>query len=165
MKRWYTSRPALGGLALASAGLVGVFVVQLGGSSWHGHGATVYFLAAFLASVSPAAIAVQVVVGQVLVGSLLVGPDGPPALLLTPAAAGVIVTAELLSIMARTDTPFESHPRNDLRRAVVSALIGGGVFGAVSAVSGFPGPTGLMAVILASGASVGLATLLTRDAM
>jgi len=160
MIHWLTRRPTLGGLALAVAGLTGVFVVLVGEAPGYAHGATFYFLLAFLASVSPAAIAAQVLGGHLLVGSLLLVPHGPPPIQLIPAVEGVILTAELLSIMARMDTPFESHPRNDLRRAGFSVLIGAGVFEAVLLASPFPGPTGLLAVGLASGACVGIAALL-----
>jgi hypothetical protein len=162
MTEWLVSRFGLGGLALTAAALTGVLVVQIGGMDWHAHGATAYFLIALLASVSPAAIAAQVVTGQLLVGSLLLTPGGSPSLLLVPAISGVILTAELLSIMARMDTPFASHPRSDLRRAGLSVLIGAGVFGAVLLASPLPGPGGLLAVVMAAGACVGLAVLLAN---
>ena len=110
----------------------------------------------------PAAISVQVVGGLALLGGLLLAEDGPSPLLLIPAVAGVIFTAELLTIVARMDTPIDGDSRDDLPRAGVAAVIGGGVFGAVVLVSGLPGPTGFGAVVLASGACVVLATVLVR---
>ena len=65
--------------------------------------------------------------------------------------------------VARLDTPLSSDPRDALPRAGLAAVIGGGVFGAVMLVSAVPGPTGLVAVGLASGARVLLATRLVRD--
>jgi hypothetical protein len=80
-----------------------------------------------------------------------------------PPVAGVILAAELLSIMARMDTPFDSHPRRDLRRAGLSVLIGAGVFGAVIHASPLPGPVGFLAVGLAAGSCVGVAVLLAKE--
>ena len=163
MSTWWPARQRLAALAVLAAALTGAFGIELGGIGWHAFSAGAYVLTTVVALIFPAAIAVQVVAGQVLLGGLLVGPDGPASLLLTPAVAGVIVSAELLAVVARMDTHLDSDPRNDLSRAGLSALIGGGVFGAVVLVSGFPGPTGLVAVALAAGACFALAILLVRN--
>ena len=88
------------------------------------------------------------------------GPDGLAPSMLVPAIAGVVATAELLAVVARLDTQLERDPGDYLSRTAVAALVGGGVFGAVGLLSGIPGPTGLVAVGLASGACVLLATML-----
>lgn len=163
MSKWWPGRQGLQALAVLSAALTGAFGIALGGSPWHVYGAYAYILLAALASFSPAAIAVQVLGGQVLVGSLLTGPGAPSPLLLVPPMACVIVSAELLAVVARMDTPLESHPRRDLSRAGLSAVIGGAVFAAVMLVNGFRGPDGVLAILLASGACVLLATLLARN--
>lgn len=161
-KPWLGQR-GLAGLAVLSAGLTGALIGGLGGPGYLQLGAISYLLVTGIALITPAAITVQVVWGLALLGNLLVGPVASNPLLFTPAIAGIIFTAELLAIVARMDTPFHNDPRDDLPRAVVSALIGGAVFGAVSLLSGFTGPTGLIAVVLASGACVLLAYLLIRD--
>jgi hypothetical protein len=154
---------ALAGLAVVSAGLTGGLIGGLGGPGLVQLGAVSYLLVTGVALITPAAITVQVVWGLTLLGNLLVGPAGANPLLLIPAITGIIFTAEILAIVARMDTPFHNDPRDDLPRAIVSALIGGAVFGAVSLLSGFRGPTGFVAVVLASGACVLLAILLVRD--
>lgn len=162
MSTWRPARQALGASAILVAALTAAVGVWLGGSGWHLFGAYTYVLIALLGLFSPAAIAVQVICGQVLVGSLLVAQDGPPHLLLAAVVASVIVTAELLAVVARMDTPLASDPRDDLPRAGTAALMGGGVFAVVLLLSGVPGPTGIVAVALASGACVVLATLMVQ---
>jgi hypothetical protein len=103
-----------------------------------------------------------VITGQGLIGVLLVREDGPTLLLLAPAMAGVVLTAELLAVVARMDTPFEAHPRADLPRGLLSAVIGGGVFAAVAALGTLGGPVGLWAVVLAPAGCVLLAMILVR---
>jgi hypothetical protein len=122
-----------------------------------------YLALVVLALFVPPAVTAQVVGGQTLMAGLLVGPEGPAPLLLVPAVFGVVVTAEMLADVARMDTPFESHPRHDLLRSGVSALIGGGVFAAVALVGTLPGPEGIGAVVLASGICVVLALVLVRE--
>lgn len=162
MSTWRPARRALAASAILVTALTGALEVWLGGSSWHLFGAYTYVLIAMLGLFSPAAIAVQVVWGQVLIGSLLVAQDGPYHLLLAPLVAGVIVTAELLAVVARMDTPFDSDPRDDLPRAGTAALIGGGVFGVVLFLSSVPGPRGIVAIVLALGACVVLAALMVQ---
>lgn len=153
----------LAGLAVVSAGLTGALIGSLGGPGFLQLGAVSYLLVTGIALITPAAITVQVVWGLALLGRFLVAPPGSNPSLLILAVAGIIFTAELLAIVARMDTPFQNDPRDDFPRAGISALIGGVVFGAVFLLSGIRGPTGLIAVILASGACVLLAFLLVRD--
>jgi hypothetical protein len=160
--RWRLGRQGLGALAVVTAALTGELGILLGGSGWHVLAGSAYVLIAAFATFSPAAIAVQVVAGQALVGSLLLGRDGPSPLLLVGAVAGVILTAELLAIVARMDAPITSEPRNDLTRAGVAAVIGAVVFGVVLLATGFPGPSGPLAIGLAGGACFVVATLLAR---
>ena len=164
MNTWWPARQGLAAFAVFAAILTGTFGAALGGSGGHAFLAGAYVVAAAVALFYPAAIAVQVIGGQVLLGSLLVGSEGTAPLLLVPAVAGVVVTAELLAVVARLDTQLERDPGDDLPRAGLAAVIGGAVFGAVVLVSGFPGPIGLVAVGLASGACVVLATLLVSNA-
>jgi peptidoglycan/LPS O-acetylase OafA/YrhL len=74
-----------------------------------------------------------------------------------------VATAELLAGAARLNMPIERDGREDLRRAGLAAVAGAGVFGAVALVGTLPGPTGLVAVALASGACIVLALLLVRS--
>ena len=156
---WWPARRRLSLLAIATATMTGVAAVMLGGST---DLAATYFLVALVALLSPAAIAIQVVAGQVLVGSLLMAGGRTDPLALVLVFASVVATAELLAEVARMDTPFESDPRGDLRQAGLATVIGGGAFGAVVLVGDVPGPTGVLAVALASGACVVLARLLVR---
>ncbi len=161
---WSPGRQRLAALAVLVATLTGAVGTVLDGSSSYVYGGGAYVMIAALALFFPAAITAQVIGGQVLVGSLLMGQEGFAALILVPALAGVVATAELLAIVAWLDTPLQRDPRDALPKAGLAAVIGGGVFGAVMLVSGLPGPGGLVAVGLASGACVVLATRLMRSA-
>ena len=164
MSTWSRARLRLASLAVLLATLTGAVGTVLDGSSSYVYGGGAYVMIAVLALFVPAAITVQVIAGQVLVGSLLMGLEGPTALMLVPAFAGVVATAELLAMVAWLDTPLQRDPSDALPRSGLAAVIGGGVFGAVMLVSGLPGPGGLVAVGLASGACVVLATRLVRNA-
>ncbi len=161
---WSPTRRRLASLALLAAAMTGVVGTVLDGSGSYIYGAGAYVMIVVLALFVPAAIAVQVIAGQVLVGGLLLGLDGTAVLMLVPAFAGVVATAELLAMVAWLDTPVQRDPGDALPRAGLAALIGGGVFGAVTLASGLPGPGGLVAVVLASAACVVLATRLVRNA-
>jgi len=129
-----------------------------------GFGVFVYSGLVLLALIQPAAIAAQVVYGQLILASLLLGPEARPALSLLPLVIAVIVTAELLAVVARLDTPLSSSVGDALNRVAGSAVIGGAVFAAVALTLGLPGPQGLLAVILGSAACVVLALRLWRAA-
>ena len=146
------------------ATLTGAAGAALGASGGHAFGAAAYVASALVAVFVPAAIAIQVVGGQVLVGTLLLGQAGPAPLLLLPLVAAIVVTAELLAVVARLNTPLERDPRDDLRRAAASAAIGAGVFGMVVLAGVLPGPTGLVGIALASAACIALAILLAGRA-
>lgn len=135
----------------------------MGGAGFFQVGVVAYLLVTGLALITPAAIAVQVVGGVLLLARFLVVATGSASLLVVPAVAGIIFTAELLAIVARMDTPFLSDPRDDLPRAIFSALIGGGVLAGVLLLSGIRGPSGPLAILLASGACVLLAFLMIKD--
>lgn len=154
-----STRRRLGALAMLTATLTAAAGATLGGSGGHLYGAGAYLVIAVAALFSPAAIAGQVIVGQVLVGSVLLAREGPGLLPLLPMVAGVVVTAELLAVVARVDTPLERDPAGDLHRAGRAAVVGGGVFGVVMLVGELPGPTGLAALALASGACVAVAVV------
>jgi hypothetical protein len=154
---WWPARRNVGALAILAAAMTGAVGTVLGASTSYLYGAGAYVLLVGLALFFPAAIAAQVIGGQVLVGSILVGQEGMGLLLFGPAVAGIIAAAELLAAAARMDTPFESDPRDDLPRAGIAAIIGVGVYLAVVFLGRLPGPTGLLAVLAASGVCVGLA--------
>lgn len=92
----------------------------------------------------------QVGVGLLLIAGRLVTPVGPPAALLTGVLAGVVLTAELLAVVARFDTPVECEPRGDMPAALRSTAIASGVYLAVVLLSGLPGPAGVLSVALAA---------------
>jgi hypothetical protein len=163
MITWWPTRRRLAVIAVGTAVLTGAAAAWLGGAAWHVDYAAVYVAVALSALLSPAAITLQVIAGQVLAASVLLRPDGPaPPLLLVPVVAGVVLTAELLGLVARLDTPLRPRPAPELPRMGLSALIGGGVYAAVSLAGGLSGPTGLLAVALGGGACVVLAVVLAR---
>lgn len=164
MTTWWPARRRLAALVVLMAALTGAAGAALGTSDWHVHGAGVYVVIAVVALFFSGGITVQVIGGQVLAGSLLSGLDGTSALLLLPMVAGVVFTAELLGVVARLDTPLERDPTGDLQGAALATVIGGGVFGAVVLIGDLPGPTGLTAIALASGACGLLAILLAKKA-
>jgi hypothetical protein len=147
-------------LALCSAILTGTGVVWLGGPEAYARLAAAWILIAAVGLFWPTAMTVVVVGGQMLTGMLLLGPTPVRLLPLVLAMAGVVATAELLGLVDRLNTPLERGARSELNRAGASAVVGGVVFAAVVAVGKLPGPTGLVAVALASGACVVLAILL-----
>jgi hypothetical protein len=159
---WWPARRRFALLAMLTAVLTAALAASVGGPDWHRDLALLYVGVAAVALLSPAAITVQVVVGLLVVASLLPGHSGIETLLLAPAIVGIVATAELLAAVARLDTPIEPRPRGDLGRASVAALMGGGVYAAVALAAGLPGPTGLLAVCLASAACALLAMLLGR---
>jgi hypothetical protein len=149
-------------VAVAAALSTGAISAAIAGPGRHFSGAAVYVAVTVLALFSPAAVTVQVIVGQLLVATLLLGGPRDP-LLLVPVVAGIVVTAELLAVVARLDTPIERDPGEVLRPAGLAAVIAGAVFGVVALVGGVPGPTGILAVVLACGACVVLATRLAQE--
>lgn len=161
---WRPARQHLAAITLLIATLTGAAGAALGASGSHVLGAGAYVVAALLALFFPAAIVVQVIAGQVLAASVLLAPDGPAPLLLLPMVASILATAELLAVVGRLDTPLARDPSDDLRRMGITVLIGGGVFGAVALAGRLPGPTGILAIALASAACVVLAILLVSDA-
>lgn len=163
MTTWWPARRRLAALGVLMAALTGAAGAVLGASDWHVYGAGAYVVIAVVALFFSGGITAQVIAGQVLAGSLLSGLDGAAALLLLPMVAGVVLTAELLAVVARLDTPLEPDPTRDLQGAALATLTGGGVFGAVVLVGHLPGPTGLTAIALASGACGLLAILLVEN--
>lgn len=156
------SRRRLGSLALLCATLTGAAVAGLGGSVPQLYGGLVYLGIAAVSLRAPGAIATQVVVGQLLVASLLVGPGAPHPLLALPLVAGVVATAELLGGLHRLDKPLEREAGGDLRGIGTAVAVAGSAYGAVALLGAIPGPTGLLAVALASAACVGMALLFAR---
>jgi hypothetical protein len=161
---WWPARRRFAAMAVVTATLTGVGGALLAGSGWQDRLAAVYVLLAVVALFSPAAIAVQVIAGQVLLGSLLVAREGLAPSFLLPVVAGVVVTAELLATVARLDAPVEGDSRKDLRRAGLAAVVGCSAYSVVALVGGVRGPTGVVAVTLASAACVVLAGTLVGKA-
>lgn len=159
---WHPNRKRFAATAVLVGTLTAALLTRIAEPGWSSLGAGGFVLICGLALFFPAAIVFLVITGQVLIGVLLVRQDGPTLLLLTPAMAGVVLTAELLAVVARMDTPFEAHPRADLPRGLLTAVIGGGVFAAVAALGTLGGPVGLWAVVLASAACLVLAVVMVR---
>ncbi len=159
---WTPGRRRLALLAILAAVLTGAIATLMEGAGAYIPGALAYVMVTVLATFLPPAITVQVIGGQILIESLLL-QGGPAPLMLVPLFAGVVITAELLAIVAWLDTPLRREPGNTFVTAGRSALIGAAVFGAVLLVSSLPGPGGLVAVGLASGACVVLASRLARE--
>jgi hypothetical protein len=163
MTTWRPARQRLAAIAVLTAAITGAAAAALGATGIFGAGA--YVVIAVAALFSPAAIVVQVIYGQLLAGSVLLAQDGPAPLLLLPVVVSVVVTAELLALVGRLGTPKGRDPGgDDLHRVGVAAVIGGVVFGAVVLVRGLPGPTGLVAIGVASAALFALAILLVGNA-
>ncbi|MGD8361189.1 MAG: hypothetical protein PVJ04_07135 [Gemmatimonadota bacterium] len=160
MNPWWLARLGLAILAVLMATVTSAVVVTLGATGVYVCGAGAYVSIAALALLSPAAIAAQVLSGQVLVGALLLRHEGPGILIAALLVGTVIVTAEILAAVARVDSPLGKHPRGALPRAGFAALVGGGVFVAVALAGGLPGPTGLLATLVTSGACVAMAGVL-----
>lgn len=152
---------------VAATGAVAAAVVTLalaaaaGRGGWPLLGVTYLALTA-LALFAPAAVTFQVLLGQlVLVAALAGGGGAVRLLLLAPALGGIVVTAELLALAARLDTPVSNEPRRALPEAGRAAGIAAGVFAAVALLAALPPPSGVLAVVLAAGALAWGATLLT----
>lgn len=160
---WWPARRRLAGLAILTATLTGSIAATAGSSPAHVYGAGGYLVLTLIALFWPSAIVAHVIGGQVLAGSVLVAPGGGELVPLLAIVAGAVATTELLAGAARLDMPVEREGRDDLRRAGLAAVAGAGVFGAVALVGTLPGPTGLVAVALASGACIVLALLLVRS--
>lgn len=165
MTTWWPARRRVAALAVLMAALTGAAGAALGASDGHVYGAGAYVVIVMVALFYSGGITAQVIGGQVLAGSLLSGLDGPATLILLPVLASVVLTAELLGIVARLDTPLEREPTRDVQGAALATVIGGGVFAAVVLVGDLPGPTGLTAIALASGACGLLAILLAKKAL
>lgn len=162
--RWWPARRRAAVLAVLSAAATGATAGALGGSAWHLFGGAGYVALAAWALFAPAAISAQVIGGQVLAGSVLLAPGGPAPLLVLPLVAAVVITAELLGVVARLELPIRRAGGEDLRRAAVAAAIGGAAYGAVVLAAALPGPSGLTGIALASAACVVLAVVLVRSA-
>ena len=153
-------RRRLIGAALVTAVATGVVTVSLGATGNHAWAAAGYLAVVGFAVLAPGAIWAQVIAGQALVGGLLLGPAGRPWWLLLPLVASVVATAEILAVVARLDSVVPRAPADDLRRAGRATLVGSLVFAVVAFAGALPGPGGLFAVALASGACAAVAALL-----
>jgi len=159
---WSPARRRTAALALATAVLTAIGGGTLSQATGHLYGAVGYVIIAAAALFSPGWITVQVIGGQLLVASILLAPAPPTPLLVLPLVAGIIVTAELLAMVARLDTAPERESGPDLARVAVAGTVGAVVFAAVLLLGTLPGPRGLAAVALASAACLLLGLLLAR---
>ncbi len=154
------ARTRLIAAALLLAVATGVVALSLGATPNHAWGAFGYVAVVGFAVLAPGAIWAQVLAGQLLAGSLLLGPGRLPWWVVVPIVASVIATAEVLGVVARLNAVVPRAPADDLRRAGQATLIGGAVFALVAFAGALPGPRGILAVALASAASVSVAALL-----
>jgi hypothetical protein len=161
---WWASRLRLAAWALAASLATGALLAAVDPAVGFGPRGPLYVGVTGLALFFPAAIAAQVVLGQVLIASLVIGGEGVDLILLVPAMAGVVATAELLAVVARLDAPVRREAEGALRGAGSAAALGGGVFCVVALTGAIPGPAGLLAVLLAAGACIVLAAQLVRRA-
>lgn len=160
---WWPGRRRLAALAVLTALATGALAAALGGGSGYVTVAWAYTILAGAAVVVPAAITAQVVAGQIILAGLLLGPAGATPLSLVPILAGVIVTAELLAVVARLDTPLERDARDALSGAGFAATVGGSVFAGVGLVAAAaPSLPTLVSVGVAALACLALAGLLLR---
>lgn len=157
MSAWWPARRLAAALAVATALVVALAAVGQGAAPWY---AAVYVAVAVFGLGSPGALPVQVVAGVSMVAGLLVAGASPLAL--APLVAGVVATAELLAVTARLDAPMERPAGDLLLRAGAHAAAAGALYALVLAVGRLPGPSGLAAVALGSGAALVAALLLVR---
>lgn len=157
---WPSPRRGAAALAVTTAFVTAAAILAFAGDESWSLGPALYLFVTVCALVFPAAIAVQVVGGQVLVWGLLSSsPDFAPLSAL-PVVVGIILTAELLAIVARLDTPLLPASAGSFADVGKAALIGGFAFAVVVLAGAMPGPGGLAAVIVASAACAGIANLL-----
>jgi hypothetical protein len=133
-----------------------------------GPGSGLYGLAyvglAVLAVFFPAAVTAQVVGGQALVGLLFLVQDGAALTMAVPLVATVVVTAELLAVVALLDTAVPRGAGDALARTGRASALAGAVFAGAILLSAVPGPTGILAVGLGSMACLALAVRMARTA-
>lgn len=165
LSTWWPPRRRLALLAVLLAMATSFTAAALAeGNGLYIRAAQLYALLGVAALVWPALVTVQVVWAQLLMAALLVWGH-VPAIYLVPVVAGVVATAELLTTVARLDTPMERDPHDAVTRMGVAAAVAAGVFTAVGLAASLPGPTGLLAVVIASAALAWVATLLVRRAL
>jgi hypothetical protein len=167
---WPVARARVAGLAMFVAVLTATGMGALAAYGWQVLGAVAYVVAAFVALAVPGAIGVGVVGGVALAGSLMLGPWAVGPLALLPVVAGIVATAELLTLAGRLDTGAPAAGEKaltrdvgaELRRAGRTTAIAAAAYGVVAVVGAVPGPTGLLAVVAAAVGGAGVAVLLIR---
>ena len=78
-----------------------------------------------------------------------------------PLVAGVVATSELAASAGRLGMVVPRDPRPELRRVAIATAIAAAASGAALAVSGLPGPDGLVATV-AGAAGLALAAVALR---
>lgn len=157
---WSPARIRIGALAVASSIVTCALLVGATDGYALFSGVTLYLAVTLVALIYPAAITAQVVLGQLLLAGLLLRGGEASVLFAAVGIATVLVTAELLAVVARHDTPLDVRSRRAIPRAGTAATIGAAAFGAAVLVDALPGPTGITAVVLAVLACVALARTL-----
>lgn len=158
---WSAERLRYAILGVLVAGLTAAIVVGMLGPGSGLYGLT-YVALAVLSVFFPAAITTQVIGGQALVGLLFLVQDGTALTLTVPLVATVVVTAELLAVVARLDTPLPRGPGDALARTGRASVLAGALFAGAILISAAPGPTGILAVGLGSVACLVLAIRMAR---
>ncbi|MGI9628244.1 MAG: hypothetical protein ACR2QM_15530 [Longimicrobiales bacterium] len=149
----------VGGAAVVVAALTGLTGALLGATGGFMFGAVALVMLSVLALPYPFLITGQLIAGSTLAAAILLSEPAEPISVL-PLVAGIVATAELLALAARRRTAQSRGFGDEVRRLAVAILIAEGVFGAVLWLGGLPGPTGLLAIVLASGACVALSFVL-----
>lgn len=157
---WWPARRRLATLAVGCAVLTGALVAGVGGGRDHVIHAALYSLVGVGALRVPPLVTGQLLVGLLMIAAVLLDVDVTRSLLLAPAVAGVIVTAELLAAVARLDAPIQRVPEGVGARAIARGALGGVLFSAVRLAAGAAVPGGAVSVALASAAVVGLGVVL-----
>ena len=153
---------ALGAVSVAAATAQGLATVA--GPTFDTRLPGLYVLSAILAVFVPRAILVQVVLGQAMLAAVLSGPDTGSWVVFSAALGGVVLTAELLGVAARMAGAVARDTAADVRRVVGATAVAVFVLGSVLLTTRLPGPDGLVGILVAAVALVGVALALVGDA-
>ena len=159
---WSRARLRFAAMAVATAVITAAFMAATGPEATAG--AVLYVLVTLGALFFPAGITFQVMAGLVLAGRLLLESDGTALIPVALILSGIVLTAELLAVVARLDSPLWRDPSGSFARALMAAGGAALVAALVLLVSELPGPAGLLAAIVAALACGAMAARLVRQA-
>ena len=162
MSMWWRSRVVMAVVAVVVALATALATVAFAESPQFLVFAALYVVTVGASLVTPSAIVAQIVGGQALAGALLLSTENPSLLALTGVIAGVVLTSELLGIVARLGMPIERDPGPDTRQAGFAALVGATVFAVVFLLGRLPGLEGMAGAVLAAVAAIGLAVWMVK---